>query len=110
MCIRDSDSIEQASDLASLGQLVSSLRESNPDKNMILSRTDNDDLLNLLYPICAPAWFLQDGTIDESKLKEFLTVLKKIGDAEKAGTGQEGPDQTIVFVGGGGLNLSLIHI
>lgn len=58
----------------------------------------------MLYPVCAPAWFLQDGTIDESKLKEFLTVLKKIGDAEKAGTGQEEPDQTIVFVGGGGLS------
>ncbi len=97
-------SIEQVSDLASLGDLVSSLRESNPDKSTILTRTDSDDLLNLLYPVCAPAWFLQDGTIDESKLKEFLTVLKKIGDAEKAGTGQEEPDQTIVFVGGGGLS------
>ncbi|MEG0852563.1 MAG: hypothetical protein RSF82_01730 [Angelakisella sp.] len=50
-------------------------------------------LISTFYPLCAPAWEQQDGTLDTAAISQFLTDIKKITDAAGKESWQEIPPE-----------------
>lgn len=49
-------------------------------------------MIDLFYPVCSPAWFQADGSMDEEAFRAFLTDLKRIAGSAtgRAGGGEQG--------------------
>ena len=52
------------------------------NKQRVLASTYPETLIRQFYPVCAPAWFAQDGTIRADALSDFIKQMKKISDTE----------------------------
>lgn len=70
----------------SLGNFAVWLKESkaqNPARQAFAD-VSPELLIPMFYPVCAPAWYTQDG-IDQAKFIEFLTMIKTISDLKDGG-------------------------
>lgn len=77
--------LSSASDLSSLADTVEKLREENPKLTSITGMNRPYYVLEALYPVCAPAWGKEDGSLDEEKLLQFLKEAKRLYTAERKG-------------------------
>ncbi len=41
-------------------------------------------LINTFYPVCAPGWFREDGSLDREGMAEFLAAVKAVAETEDA--------------------------
>lgn len=81
-----SDSLlSSASDLSTLADTVEKLREENPKQTSITGLNRPYSLLEALYPVCAPTWSKDDGSLSEEKLLQFLKEGKRLYTAERKG-------------------------
>lgn len=46
-------------------------------------------MIDLFYPVCSPAWFQADGSMDEEAFRAFLTDLKRICDSATSEQAEE---------------------
>ena len=74
---------EGVADLESLADRVEELRIEYPQGSITGSYREKEVLLRL-YDICSPAMIKEDGSLDEEKLREYLTQAKRIWQAEAA--------------------------
>lgn len=56
---------------------MASWAQAHPDA-LPLYATDAESLIGTFYLSCAPAWFDEQGQLDETKIAQFLTALKAI--------------------------------
>lgn len=84
----DEKDIVKVTDLSSLASLMEELRSGQP-QGEILGLSSEEELLHMLLPVCVPAWKDESGKIREEALKEFLTLSKRIWEAESAGISVE---------------------
>lgn len=75
-------------DLEAIAGLVEEYDEEKAD-GIILGIKDESELLNVLLPVCLPAWTNQDGKIDKDALAEFYASAKKMWDIEEARMSEE---------------------
>ncbi len=84
LVIGEKTDIEKMIDLESMARVVEQYREEKPEGSILGARNE-DEVLNLLLPVCAPAWKDAEGKVDKNALEEFYTLAKRIWDAEDAG-------------------------
>lgn len=77
--------LSSVSDLSTLADTVEKLREENPKLTSITGMNRPYYVLEALYPVCAPAWSKEDGSLDEEKLLQFLKEAKRLYAAERKG-------------------------
>lgn len=58
-------------------------------------------MIDLFYPVCSPAWFRTDGSMDEEAFRTFLTDLKRIYDSA---TGEQAEESKAAFEYTGGVS------
>lgn len=98
MCIRvpllagRKDVIEGMDDLESIASGMEALREEVPQGG-VFGITDPEVLLRLFGMVSSPVWMGEDGQIEEQAVTEFLHLVKRIYDAETAGTIREQEEQ-----------------
>ncbi len=80
--------IGRMGDLEAIAGLVEEYDEEKAD-GIILGIKDESELLNVLLPVCLPAWTNQDGKIDKDALAEFYASAKKMWDIEEARMSEE---------------------
>lgn len=80
--------IEKMTDLETIVRAVETYREEKAE-GAILGVRSEDELLNLLLPVCAPAWKDGEGKIDKAALTEFYAAAKRIWEAESVGISDE---------------------
>lgn len=89
LLVGDEEFIRNVSDLAGLADVVEALREKYPT-GALTGLASEEKLLRTLGLTCAGSWTdPKTGTIDQEKLKEFLTQAKRIYDAEVEGITEE---------------------
>lgn len=72
------ESLENVKDLTSLADEAERLHAEAPDKSVINHNFNGAEIATQLYDVCSAAWINGDGTVDEEKLQEFYTQLKRI--------------------------------
>lgn len=85
------DVLENAGSLSELADEIVRLRFENPaaEQDCIIGSIFPGVLIDQLYPVCAPAWEREDGSIDRELLTEFLRQAKRAWDAEDRGRDHE---------------------
>lgn len=83
-------------DLEGIADAVETLRQKNPEKNLIGLCTEKG-VLRFFGMVCVPAWTDKDGALDKEAVTEFLTQAKRIYDAQMDGL----PDKIIDSYRGG---------
>lgn len=76
--------VDKIMDLDSFADTLKSVRQQEQKGSLIGAYTE-ENVLRLLYDVCAPAWIKEDGTIMKEELTNFLTSAKKIYEIEKEG-------------------------
>lgn len=76
-----SEIIENITDLKTMGVQISKIRSDNSNAGSAVGVLD-DKLLEKLFNISAGAWTGSDGTLDNTKLREFLKEAKEIQDGQ----------------------------
>lgn len=71
------EEIQSVTDLESLSALAERLKTENPEMPGVFGLY-GEDLLNTLFDLCAPAWLLPDGSLDQEQLTTFLQTVKQI--------------------------------
>lgn len=84
----DSRYVTQSKTYEGYAQTVEMLRSENPE-GMILADCNEQGIAMRFIPVCAPAWKNEDGSINESNIREFLEQTKKICDAQMNGLTQK---------------------
>jgi len=90
MCIQvpllagDQDVLENINDLESFADSMEMLRKENPEGG-ILGIYDAETLLRLFGMVSSSAWMNQDGKLDTDRVKNFLSQIKRIYEAELSG-------------------------
>lgn len=82
------EDIEKMTDLEAIAEMAETYREKKPE-GMIFGARGEEEMLNALLPVCAPAWKSEDGKIDGEALTEFYTLAKRIWAAESEGLKEE---------------------
>ncbi len=82
------EDIEKMADLEAMAGIVEQYREEKAE-GLILGARNEDELLNLLMPVCAPSWKDKEGKINKNELVKFYTLAKRIWDAEEAGLDED---------------------
>lgn len=77
--------LSSVSDLSTLADTVEKLRAENPGQASITGLNRPYSILEALYPVCAPAWNKGNGSLDQEKLLQFLTEVKRLYTAERKG-------------------------
>lgn len=72
------DSIAKVKDLESYIGLQDELKKKGG--TTILSHMDTHDIMKIFMTTSSTAWMKQNGTLDEAKLKEFLTGMQELAD------------------------------
>lgn len=91
MCIRvpllagDRDAVGRMEDLKSIADEAERLRADHPQGG-IFGIQDPETMLALFGMVSSPAWKGEDGRMDPEAVAEFLMQVKRICDAEQAGT------------------------
>lgn len=91
MCIRvpllagDRDAVGRMEDLKSIADEAERLRADHPQGGIFGIR-DPETMLALFGMVSSPAWEGEDGRMDPEAVAEFLIQVKRICDAEQAGT------------------------
>ncbi len=75
-------------DLTSIADEICRLREDNPGKDIIYSCNEKA-IMKAFAPIAAPMWKKDNGEIDQEAIREFLTQMKKIYDAQMDGINEK---------------------
>lgn len=89
LLLGDEGTTEKVTDLTSLADAVEELRKENPD-GLLTGLTTEDKTLRTLGIVCSGAWTdPKTGSINQEKLKDFLTQAKRIYEAEIAGIEEE---------------------
>ena len=57
-----------------------------------------EEMLDILMPVCAPAWKGEEGKTDKEMLAQFYTLAKRIWDAESAGLGEEEREEYVKWL------------
>lgn len=70
--------IDAVKDLTTLADQAEQLRKDNPDVQTVLTSNSVGLTISSLYDICSASWEKEDGSLDEAKLKEFFTLLKRL--------------------------------
>ena len=86
------EDIEKMTDLEAIAEMAEAYREKKPD-GMIFGARGEEEMLNALLPVCAPAWKTEDGKIDGEALTEFYTLAKRIWAAENEGLREEAREE-----------------
>jgi len=92
MMVGTQDNIDQITDIDSLCQSVQEWKEANPEMTSILGLYD-EELLEMMTAICSPAWMTEEGSLDETALREFLEAVKSINDTQKENVSQADIDE-----------------
>ena len=79
------DDLSAVTNLSSLADTVEIFRKDNADLKSILGTQTAEDLTKLLLSTSSPAIMNTDGTVNEEALKDFLTQIKRIYDANGSG-------------------------
>ena len=77
--------------------VMEAYREENPDGPILGSRSE-EEMLDILMPVCAPAWKGEEGKTDKEMLAQFYTLAKRIWDAESAGLGEEEREEYVKWL------------
>lgn len=80
--------IERMADLEAIAGLVEEYDAQKPD-GVILGVKNENELLNVLLPVCLPTWRNEDGKINKEALTEFYKLAKRMWDAEDARISEE---------------------
>lgn len=94
------DLLSGMNDLAGVADTVEKLRKENPDAASITGLDDLEGINNLItrmYAASSPSWKKADGTLDESKLEEFLIQLKRIYDTRTPPAEETGNSDAVTF-------------
>ncbi len=91
------ENVEKVSDLESLAGMMEAYRKENPEGPILGSRSE-EEMLNVLMPVCAPAWKGEDGGTDKEMLTQFYTLAKRIWDAENEGISDEVREEYIKWL------------
>ena len=91
------EDVEKISDLEALAGMVEAYREENPEGPILGGRSE-EETLNILMPVCAPAWKGEDGKTDKEMLTQFYTLAKRIWDAESIGISEEAREEYVKWV------------
>lgn len=75
-------------DLTSIADEICRLREDNPGKDIIYSCNEKA-IMKAFAPIAAPMWKKDNGEINQEAIREFLTQMKKIYDAQMDGINEK---------------------
>ncbi|MCC8137892.1 MAG: ABC transporter substrate-binding protein [Clostridiales bacterium] len=92
MMVGTQENLNQITDLDSLCQSMQEWKEADPDKTSILGLYD-EELLEMMTAICSPAWMTEEGSLDETALREFLEAVKSINDTQKENVSQADIDE-----------------
>jgi len=92
MMVGTQDNMDQITDIDSLCQSVQEWKEANPEMTSILGLYD-EELLEMMTAICSPAWMTEEGSLDETALREFLEAVKSINDTQKENVSQADIDE-----------------
>ncbi len=84
----DSQYVTQSKTYEGYAQTVEALRGENPE-GMIIADCNEQGIAMRFIPVCAPAWKNEDGSINESNIREFLEQTKTICDAQMNGLTQK---------------------
>lgn len=76
--------------LADIADTIEKLRQDHPEKDLI-AICSAKGIMKQFAPVCAPAWMTESGEIDREAVAEFLTLTKRIYDAQMDGL----PDEKI---------------
>lgn len=71
------EDLDKINNLSSYTQCIQRLREIKSDGPIIGDYNPNN-ILQILYNVCAPTWIGEDGTINEDNIVNFLTEAKVI--------------------------------
>ena len=63
--------------------------DTKKEEGIILGVKNESELLNVLLPVCLPAWMNGDGKIDKELLTEFYESAKRMWDVEEARMSEE---------------------
>lgn len=80
--------IEKMTDLEAIAEMMESYREDKAE-GMIFGARGEEEMLDRLLPVCAPAWKDGNGKIDKAALTDFYTLIKRMWDVENAGLDDE---------------------
>lgn len=86
------DDIEKMTDLEAIAEMAEAYRERKAD-GMIFGARGEEELLNVLTPVCAPSWKTEEGKINKEALTEFYTLAKRIWDVENEGLDEESREE-----------------
>lgn len=75
-------------DLASIADEICRLREDNPGKDIIYNCNEKA-IMKAFAPIAAPVWKTDNGEINQDAIREFLTQMKRIYDAQMDGINEK---------------------
>lgn len=105
-----SDNVDKITDLKTMADQFEAIRQANPEIASITGKNDVESFIEMIYPSSSPSLMKADGTLDEAKLKEFLTELKRMRDADiPGGSPGDVPNASIyVFATGGEISLPTI--
>lgn len=76
--------IRELEDLESIAEKEEELRDTHPQGG-IFGIYDPEVLLRLFGMVSSPAWLTEDGKLDEQAVTDFLSLTKRIYDAEMSG-------------------------
>lgn len=97
--------VDDITNLDTFAAQVEKLKKENPSQKYILGEKDPKELVDLFYPESSPSWIKEDGTLEQAKLTEFYTSLKKLYDSEEH-VDNGGVETMMVASASGGLSFS----
>lgn len=77
-----------AVDLEGIADAVEKLRSDNPGRDLLEICTEKG-IMRLFAMVCVPGWLKENGDIDREAVAEFLTLTKRIYDAQMDGLPKE---------------------
>lgn len=81
----DRDLIASMGDLEAIAEETERFRSTCPEGG-IFGNYEPETLLRLFGMVSSSAWIDEEGRMDEERIAEFLSLVKRIYDAERAGT------------------------
>lgn len=96
------DKIQGVSDLEQLTELIEQSRAAQPE-GTLLSFNRPENALQLLAVVSMDDWMDESGGVDSEEVKNFLTLAKRIYDAQVSGMTvkeMEGMDQLVGYING----------
>lgn len=80
--------VSQMKDLKGIADGLEMISEDKPEKGLLGIYSEKGIMRNFSM-VCAPAWKMGDGSINEEALTEFYTEIKRIYDAQMQGASEE---------------------